>query len=102
MRNRDKHHHRGAASRLTSPDGPRDGSPSQESEGVFTTAISRPELLTVKQFCQRHPAFTQGGLRWLLFHRQDNGLERAIVTVGRRLLIDVDAFFGWLAQQNGR
>jgi hypothetical protein len=63
---------------------------------------SRPTLLTVQQFAQAHPAFTHGGLRWLLFHRQQNGLERAVVKVGRKVLIDVDQFFLWLAQQNGR
>lgn len=63
---------------------------------------SRPTLLTVKQFSQRHPAFTEGGLRWLLFNREQNGFERAVVKVGRRVLIDVDEFFGWLHTQNGR
>ena len=58
-------------------------------------------LLTVKQFCQQNPAFTEGGLRWLLFNRQDNGLARAVFKVGRRVLIDVDEFYLWLDQQNG-
>ena len=62
----------------------------------------RPTLLTVKQFSQQHPAFTEGSMRWLLFHRQQNGLQQAVMKVGRRVLIDVDAFFGWLPQQNGR
>lgn len=26
--------------------------------------------LTVKQFCERHPAFTVGGLRWQIFHEK--------------------------------
>ncbi len=66
------------------------------------TALSRPTLLTVNQFCQQHPAFTPGGVRWLLFHREENGLHRAVVKVGRRVLIDVDEFFRWLDQHNGR
>ena len=64
--------------------------------------VARPPLLTVKQFCHEYPAFTHGGVRWLLFHREENGLERAVVKVGRRVLIDVDAFFRWLNEQNGR
>ena len=84
----------------TNSDG--EGSLSREAERICTQALSRPTLMSVKQFCQHHPAFSQGGLRWLLFHRQANGLERAIVKVGRRVLIDVDQFFCWLAQQNGR
>jgi hypothetical protein len=62
----------------------------------------RPTLLTVKQFCQQHPAFTQGGIRWLLFNREENGLDGAVVKVGRRVLIDVDQFFVWVAQNNGQ
>jgi hypothetical protein len=62
--------------------------------------ISRRRLHTVRQFCQAHPAFTLGGIRWLLFHRQTNGLERAVVRVGRRILIDEEKFFGWLDEQN--
>jgi hypothetical protein len=69
---------------------------------VPITGVSNPTLLTVKQFCQQHPAFTQGGVRWLLFNRQENGLEHAVLKVGRRVLIDVDAFFGWIDEQNGR
>jgi hypothetical protein len=78
-------------------------------------AIATPEIIssspqhaaarrlhTVQQFCQAHPAFTPGGLRWLLFHRETNGLKCAIVRVGRRLLIDEDKFFAWLETQQGQ
>jgi hypothetical protein len=59
-------------------------------------------ILTVPQFCQRHPAFTPGGIRWLLFHRTTNGLDHAVVRLGRRILLDEDKFFQWLdRQQNG-
>lgn len=61
----------------------------------------RRTLRTVPQFCAEHPAFTPGGLRWLLFHRETNGLDRAVVRVGRRVLIDVDRFFEWVNEQNG-
>lgn len=56
-------------------------------------------LRTVRQLCAEHPACTPGGLRWLLFHRQTNGLERAVRKVGRRVLIDVDRFFVWVDEQ---
>ena len=69
---------------------------------VSSTSLLRPNLMTLKQFCQRYPAFPQGGMRWLLFHREQNGLKHAVVKVGRKVLIDVDRFFLWLEQQNGR
>lgn len=65
-------------------------------------AIQQRTLVTVQQFCHQFPAFTLGGLRWLLFHRQENDLQRAVLKIGRRVLIDVDEFFAWLDEQNGR
>ena len=66
-------------------------------------------LLTVKQFSDRHPAFTQGGLRHLIFFARarrtsrgevaGNGLDAALVRVGRRILIDEARFFAWLDAQ---
>lgn len=58
-------------------------------------------LATVTQFCQKYPAFSVGGLRWLLFHRDANGLTAAVVRVGRRVLLDEERFFQWLDRQNG-
>ena len=55
-------------------------------------------LMTVRQFCGAHPAFTEGSVRWLLFNRATNGLSVALVKKGRRLWIDVDSFFDWLEQ----
>ena len=69
---------------------------------VLSQASRPPQLRTVDQFCREHPAFTPGGVRWLLFHRHRNGLAGAIVRVGRRVLIDVDQFFAWLDAQNRR
>ncbi len=58
--------------------------------------------LTVAQFCQRHPAFTVGGLRWQIFHEDTNGLRKsgAIVRNGRKILINCEKYFVWLEAQN--
>lgn len=39
---------------------------------------------------------TKGGLDWLLFHRESNGLNVAVVRIGRRLFIDIERFSEWL------
>ena len=59
---------------------------------------------TVKQFCVRNPAFTEGGVRWQIFNEETNGLAEsgAIIRMGRRVLIDEDRFFDWLDRQNTR
>lgn len=71
------------------------------------------DMATVRQFAQRFPAWTEAALRNLILNAEPrlnsrgeripgNGLSEsgAIVRVGRRVLIDVRAFFGpWIAQQ---
>jgi hypothetical protein len=74
-------------------------------EEIAAPTLRRPgqhRLHTVQQFCQEHAAFTIGGLRWLLFHRETNGLASAVVKLGRRVLIDEDKFFEWINEQNSR
>ena len=71
---------------------------------------STPVLSTVAQFAERHPSFTEPSLRHLIFESkprrsskgqiEGNGLDRAIVRVGRKVLIDEAKFFDWLAAQN--
>jgi len=61
-----------------------------------------PTYSTVKQFCERHPAFNLGGVRHNIFHEKTNGLAKsgAIVRNGRRILINEEKFFNWLDAQN--
>ncbi|MCA1601445.1 MAG: hypothetical protein LC776_07335 [Acidobacteria bacterium] len=66
------------------------------------TAPAGPALSTVRQFCERYPAFTPGGLRWLIFNERQNGMSHSgvIVRVGRKVLIHEPRFFTWLDAQN--
>ena len=72
-------------------------------------------LLTVRQFSQNFPAWTEPALRNLLLNSADrvnsrgeripgNGLAEAgaIVRVARRVLVDEGAFFRWIAAQQKR
>ena len=54
--------------------------------------------LTVNQFTEKHPCFTTGGLRDLIFKEHSNGLAKAgaIVRLGRKVLIDESAFYAWI------
>ena len=66
-------------------------------------------LLTVRQFSDKHSAFSQGALRNLIFLAenrktsrgtiQGNGLNIALVRIGRKLLIDEAKFFQWIDGQ---
>ena len=80
------------------------------------SAYPKPQprtLLTVRQFSNKHEAFPQGSLRNLIFLAesrktskgiiQGNGLNIALVRIGRKLLIDEAKFFQWIEkQQEGR
>jgi hypothetical protein len=78
-------------------------------------AISRTEVptyLTVRQFSDKYPAFPQGSLRHLIFHACarhtskaeiiGNGLDAALVRIGRKVLINEPRFFEWVEKQAGR
>jgi hypothetical protein len=70
-------------------------------------------LLTVRQFSERYPAFSQASLRWLIFQSTPryrtiagkrhllpgNGLNSALVRLGRRVLLDEARFFDWMDRQ---
>jgi hypothetical protein len=57
---------------------------------------------TVKQFCERHPAFTEGGLRFEIFNENKNGLKEsgAIVRNGKKILINEPKYFARLEANN--
>jgi hypothetical protein len=60
--------------------------------------------LTVNQFCEKHTAFTRGGMRALIFNEHQNGINKAgaIIRLGRKVLIDEAKFFNWVAAQSGK
>ena len=58
---------------------------------------------TIQKFAEKNPdAFTEASLRWLRYNQDENGFASAFVTVGRKVLIDEERFFGIIARQNGR
>lgn len=59
------------------------------------------KLHTVRQLSERFPAFSQGGIRYLIFNGARNGFESCIRRVGRKILIDEQSFLEWLDRQNG-
>ena len=59
-------------------------------------------LLTIRQFSEKHPAFPQGGLRAIRFNADANGFKSAFLKVGRKVLIDENKFFAIVETQNKR
>lgn len=58
------------------------------------------QLLTVNQFVEKHQFATFGGLRHLIFYSNTNGFSKVIKRIGRRILLDENAFFSWVEEQN--
>ena len=60
--------------------------------------VPQHSLLTVNQFTEKHPAFTVGALRWMIFNEKGNGLQQsgAIIRLGKRVLISEEKFFIWI------
>lgn len=66
-------------------------------------------LFTVRQFSEKYPAFSESSLRNLIFLAGErytskgdipgNGLHKALVRIGRKLLIDEVKFLDWLDKQ---
>lgn len=69
-------------------------------------------IFTLEGFGKRHEAFQQSVLRNLLWKAQDrhssqgvikgNGLDVAVVRIGRRVYLDEAKFFEWLDGQQGK
>ena len=61
---------------------------------------SRSKLIPVTDWNEHHPWPPIGGLRHLIFNADKNGFDAVIKRCGRRVLIDEEAFFEWVDQQN--
>lgn len=58
-------------------------------------------LIPVTDWKRLHHWPSEAGLRYLIFHAENNGFNQVVNRVGRRVLIDEGAFFQWVAAQNG-
>jgi hypothetical protein len=55
-----------------------------------------PRLSPVTKWNEYHAWPPIGGLRHLIFFEKTNGFETCVFRVGKRVLIDEDAFFVWV------
>ena len=63
--------------------------------------ISVDDFVTIRQLVTSNPAFTEGGIRALIFRAEDNGFNSCIRRIGRKILISKSAFSHWIEAQNG-
>jgi len=53
--------------------------------------------VTVKQLVEKRPYLTEASVRWLLFNRAQNGLNRvgAVFKIGKKVLIEDEKWDEW-------
>jgi hypothetical protein len=64
--------------------------------------IRSPRLRPATTAHELVPGTTPAAFRWWLFCREQNGLDSAVIRIGRRLYVDEDRFFAWLESKRER
>jgi len=66
------------------------------------TSKHAKRLATVKRTAEIYSnAITESAIRWLIFNEKNNGFSACIRRLGRKILIDLDAFEHWVDSQGG-
>ena len=55
-----------------------------------------------KELAERVPSFNERKIRWCLSNREQNGLDKYVARIGKRLYITEKGWNEWLSQQVGR
>lgn len=59
------------------------------------------KFATVKELSKIFPSFSEPSLRYLLFNAKQNGLDKCIRRIGRKILLNIPEFEGWINSQTG-
>jgi len=75
---------------------------SQEEGTGAQSAKTSKRLIPANEWPNHHVWPPIGGLRHLIFYAGSNGFDKVIRRVGRRVLIDEQAFFAWVEAKGVR
>jgi hypothetical protein len=59
----------------------------------------KTRYLTISQFCKCYEWPPEGGLRHLIFNEKTNGFNKVVRRIGRRVLINEQAWLSWLEEK---
>jgi hypothetical protein len=59
------------------------------------------QYLTVRKLVEKYSFVTSSSIRWYIFHGAQNGFNKCIRRLGRKILIDEQAFFAWVDSNGG-
>lgn len=68
----------------------------------MTETITNRRLITVAAWPQYHSWPSVSALRNIIFFSKENGFEKCLRRIGRRVLIDESEFFTWVDNQEKR
>lgn len=66
---------------------------------VETDKQKIPNLLSIRDFANKHPFMSENSIRWMLF-KNPPGLEECLVRVSSRIYIIEDKYFEFLLSNN--
>lgn len=69
---------------------------------LLSTEKPTTRFIPVPQWNQYHEWPSQSGLRYYIFHANSNHFNSVIKRIGRRVLIDEQAFFSWVEKNGGQ
>ena len=67
----------------------------------MTETKIKDDLIPVTQWESKENYPSTAGLRWLIFNEKQNGFDKVVRRIGRRVLISRSAFYEWVESQNG-
>lgn len=53
-------------------------------------------FLTIKQLIRKYPWLTEGTVRWYITKKNENGFDKVLKKVGKKILIDEEKFLLWI------
>ena len=70
--------------------------------GGYPESHSVSEWFPVNSFYLRHPhLLTKGGMAWLMRNREENGLDKCVVKIGRFYHLHEPSFLRWMDLRRG-
>lgn len=69
---------------------------------IIDSSAPKTRLIPATDWDKCHPWPPIGGLRHLIFNAETNGFNKVVRRIGRRVLIDEDAFFEWINAEGAK
>ena len=67
----------------------------------MSTTFNHPKsFLTLKQWLEKYKAIPEGGIRHLIFTNKDNFNSRVVKKLGRKILLDEQAFLSYIDEHS--